>query len=133
MKIVMVVNNELPAGLIANTTAVLGISLGNLPLDLIGDDCLDSDHYTHKGITKESIPVLSSNANYLSKIYRMCLDMEDIELIGFNTIAQSCRDYNEYMGKLSNARNSELTYSGLCLYGKRKKIDRMTGSLGLLK
>ncbi len=132
MKIVMVVNNELTPGLIANTTAVLGVSLGNRTLDIVGDDCKDSDNCIHKGITKVSIPVLSSTGENLREIYLGCLDNSGIEMIGFNKLAQSCRNYEDYRGKLGNTKNGELQFSGICIFGNRKTIDGMTGSLSLL-
>lgn len=58
MKIVMVINKELPIGLIANTAAVLGISAGKIYEEIVGDDIQDSDGNIHTGITTKTIPIL---------------------------------------------------------------------------
>lgn len=133
MKIVMVVNKELPAGLVANTTAVLGITLGNQTRDIIGSDCMDKEQICHKGITQETIPVLGAGKDILKKIYHSCIKNDLVEMIDFNQIAQKCRDYSEYTQKLLETRNRDLEFSGLCLSGPKKEINRLTGSLGLYR
>lgn len=133
MKIVMVVNKELPAGLAANTTAVLGISLGKNNQDIIGSDCVDKEQIRHKGITQKTIPVLEADKEVLKQIYQSCAENDRVEMIDFNQIAQTCRDYSDYTRKLSNTRNRDLEFSGLCLSGPEKEINRLTGSLALYK
>lgn len=60
MKIVMLVNKELPLGLIVNTAAVLGVSLGKLKNELVGEDYLDKVNCIHPGIAKSAIPLPST-------------------------------------------------------------------------
>ena len=133
MKIVMVVNNELPLGLIANTTAVLGVSLGNSTKDLVGNDCIDKDGNNHPGVTKVPIPVLSANRLKMSEIFQAANQNEKIDLLNFNHVAQSCRNYSEYSDKLSQTRTNDIEYSGICLAGPQKEINRLIGSLALLR
>lgn len=133
MKIVMVVNKDLPAGLVANTTAVLGITLGNHKQDLIGSDCMDKEQICHKGITQKTIPVLGAGKDILKKIYHSCIENDLVDMIDFNQIAQKCRDYSDYTQKLLKTRNRDLEFSGLCLSGPEKEINRLTGSLGLYR
>ena len=133
MKIVMVVNKELPAGLVANTTAVLGITLGNHNQDIIGPDCMDKEQICHKGITQKTIPVLGAGRDILKKIYHSCTGNDLVEMIDFNQTAQKCRDYSDYTQKLLKTRTRDLEFSGLCLSGPKKEINRLTGSLGLYR
>lgn len=58
MKCVMMIDHTLPAGLIANTAAVLAMSIGNRIEAIIGDDVFDADGICHRGITHIGIPVL---------------------------------------------------------------------------
>jgi hypothetical protein len=133
MKIVMVVNNELPVGLVANTTAVLGIRLGSEKKEIIGPDCLDATKIVHKGITNVSIPILATDGDNLKSIYRQGLQNHALDVIDFNQIAQGCRNYSDYTGKLLNADSSDLEFSGLCLSGPKKEVEKLTGSLGLYR
>ncbi len=131
MKIVMIINKDLSPGLAANAAAVLGISLGNREPDILGPDLEDASLTAHKGITKQNIPVLATDASGLKEIYEKGVNAPGVQLIDFNTLAQSCRHYDEYREKLSRTRPRDLEFSGLCLAGPNKKISRLTGSLKL--
>lgn len=133
MKIVMIVNNTLPKGLAANTTAVLGITLGHLNRQILGPDIPDASASVHKGITTESIPVLGADDATLKEIYTRSLDHPAINLIDFNRIAQSCRDYTEYAKELSKTRTGDLCFSGLCLSGPKRTVNSLTGELPLFR
>jgi MFS family permease len=133
MKIVMVVNNELPVGLVANTAAVLGISLGHGNREIIGPDVRDATAIRHRGITKATVPILGTDGKELQSIYRKCLAGGKVDVIDFNRIAQGCRNYDDYASKLADTKNERLEFSGLCLHGPKKEIDRLTGSLGLYR
>ncbi|WP_027363000.1 DUF2000 domain-containing protein [Desulfospira joergensenii] len=135
MKIVMIINKELSPGLAANTAAVLGISLGNADPKILGPDLEDASSGIHRGITRENIPVLGADRNRLREIYEQVVQYRDqgqkIDLIDFNTLAQESRHYDEYREKLSGTDYQDLEFSGLCLFGSGKKINRLTGSLQL--
>ncbi len=59
MKCIMIVDSSLPSGIIANTTAALGISLASSVDGLTGSDLKDSEGRKHEGITNIPIPVLT--------------------------------------------------------------------------
>ena len=103
LKTVMIVNKDLPLGLIANTTAVLGISLGRLLPDIVGPDILDGDGRSHRGITNKTIPILSGSKEQIKAIRDQLLDNQDTEIItiDFSEIAQKCLDYSEYIKYLA--------------------------------
>jgi Protein of unknown function (DUF2000) len=48
-------------------------------------------------------------------------------------VAQATRDYDEYLGMLSQEGGPELRLSGIGLYGNSEKIARLTGNLPLLR
>lgn len=133
MKIVMVVNNELSVGLAANTTAVLGISLGNDKKEIIGPICKDGSGIVHKGITSKTIPILGTNGKTLKLIYNKSIQDSLVDVIDFNQVAQGCRSYSDYLHKLLNTDNKDIEFSGLCLSGPTKQIEKLTGSLSLYR
>ena len=49
-KCVMILNEELPAGVLANTAGILGITLGKKVPENIGPDIYDKDGREHLGI-----------------------------------------------------------------------------------
>ncbi len=133
MKIVMVVDKSLPPGLVANTAAVLGISLGSMDKDILGPDLTDQSGTLHPGITRETIPVLASDNSGLKAIYEQGRKTPDIAIIDFNSIAQKSRQYEDYSRQLAAAPTTGLDFSGLCIKGPKKKVNGLTGSLGLYR
>lgn len=133
-KCVMIIDEELPIGLIANTAAVLGATLGKINNRIIGNDVCDLDNKIHPGIVNIPIPILKAN----SQIIREVLDktnnyLDEISVIDFCDLAQSCKDYEDYTSKMKLTSEKTLNYSGICLYGNKKRINKLTGNLPLLR
>lgn len=129
----MIVNKKLPVGLAANATAVLGVSLGRMEKQILGPDCKDGSLNSHRGITRQAIPILGAAGSDLKTIYEKSIQTPGIKIIDFNTIAQNATQYDAYADRLSKTMTSELQFSGLCLQGPKKKINTLTGSLGLYR
>ncbi len=134
-KTVMIVNNELPLGLIANTTAVLGISLGHMFPEIVGPNIEDADGQTHLGITNKTIPILSGGKEQIKAIRDQALTSQETEItvIDFSEIAQKCLDYSDYIRLLSGLQSDDIYYLGICLFGPAKKVNKLSGNLGLLR
>ncbi|MBP2660187.1 MAG: hypothetical protein H6Q69_3219 [Firmicutes bacterium] len=136
MKIAMVINKELPLGLVANTAAVLGISLSKMfQQDIVGCDVQDADGNVHIGITAQTIPILGGNREQIKDIRDTLFDSaySDIIIIDFSEIAQKCLEYDNYIRMLSCLSSSDIYYLGVCMYGTKKKVNKLTGNLGLLR
>jgi len=136
VKIVMVINKELPLGLVANTAAVLGISLSKIfQQDIVGWDIQDANGNVHVGITAQTIPILSSSREQIKDIRDLMFDSvySDITVIDFSEVAQKCLEYEDYVRMLSCLPSSDIYYLGICLYGPKKKVNKLTGNLGLLR
>lgn len=134
MKCIMIVDPSLPSGLIANATAALGLSLGNHIVGLIGPDILDGHGNTHRGITAIPIPILCADKSTIKEIYAQTLDFnEELTAIGFSAQAQGCRSYDDYICLMEKSDPEALEYLGLCVYGPRKIVNRLSGQLKLLK
>ena len=135
MKVAMVINKELPIGLIANASAVLGISLGRLFPEIVGADIIDATGCVHSGITAKTIPILGASIDQVKSI-RDKLFTEaytDVVVVDFSEIAQKCLDYENYTTLLSTVESREIYYLGICLCGPVKKVNGLTGNLGLLR
>ena len=134
MKCVMVINEHLPIGLIANTSAVLALTIGNTIEDMIGDDVIDRDGQLHRGITKLSIPLLKGNPELIRSIrHTVSSNGGDVFWVDFCDVAQQCVDYADYTAKLEQCPEEDLNYLGIALYGPAKKINKLTGNIGLLR
>ncbi len=61
-KCVIVIDESLPIGIIANTAAIMGISLGKNMPHVVGSDVQDLDGYRHPGIIELPVPILKSSS-----------------------------------------------------------------------
>jgi hypothetical protein len=135
MKCVMVIDAELPTGLIANTAAVLALTLGKKIEGIIGPTVKDASGHSHIGITTTPIPILKGDSLKIKELRNKLYDEEFSELlvVDFSNAAQTTKNYEEYTGKISTFSANDLEYLGLALYGDKKKVNKLTGSMGLLR
>lgn len=135
LKCVIVVDGGLPRGIIANTAAILGISLGKRFPEAVGRDVSDKSGIVHSGIIEFPVPVLNGSTDVLKALrQKLCeKDFEDIAAVDFSDTAQSCKTYDEFAEKLSRTEESSPRYFGIGLCGCAKKVNSLTGNLPLLK
>jgi len=135
MKIVMIIDRDLPNGMLANTGAVLGISVGLMVADVVGPDNLDADGRTHLGITQRTIPILAGTAESIRELRDRLYEDEfaAITVIDFSDVARNSLDYATYTTVLAQTPGRELTYLGICLCGPDKLVNKLTGSMKLLR
>ena len=133
-KCVLIVDESMPLGVVANTAAVLSASLGKLRPEMIGADLPDCDGHTHQGITTMAIPILRGNGPLLKKMRTQLKEFEPallvVDLIG---ATRTTKSYEEYAAALGRTPGDEIEYLGLALFGEKKTINSLTGSLGLLR
>ena len=60
-KCVMILDEELPAGVLANAAGILGMTLGKQIPEVIGPDVLDKNGREHLGITAYPVPILKAD------------------------------------------------------------------------
>lgn len=134
-KCVMVIDEALPLGIIANTAAILGTTLGKKQPGLVGADVVDKTGNEHLGIVEIPVPILKGNARMIKEIRERLYEAEFKELlvIDFSHVAQGCNAYDDFICKLSETPESELQYLGIALCGSRKMVNKLTGSIPLLR
>ncbi len=133
-KCVMVIDAELPVGIITNTAAIMGITLGKKMPEVVGADVVDKSGNSHLGIIEFPVPVLKGDKKKLKEIREKLYQPEfaDLTVVDFSDLAQGCKTYDEFIGKMKNAGESELQYLGVAIYGAKKKVNKLTGSMALL-
>lgn len=135
MKCVLVIDENLPLGLIANTAAVLGVTLGKIVAGITGPDIPDADGTTHLGIVNVPLPILKGNEELLRDL-RLRLNGDEfagLVVVDFTDAAQGIHVYEDYAAKMAGLAGSELRYFGLAICGDKKRVNRLTGSLPLLR
>ena len=134
-KCVLILDADTPAGLLANTAAILGITLGRQLPEAVGGDVTDGSGRTHLGITAFPVPVLRGTAESLQSLRQRLGQPEfrDLTVADFSQLAQSCRTYGEFQEKMARTAGEDLRYLGLAICGDKRKVSRLTGSLPLLR
>ena len=86
-KCVMVIDEQLPLGIIANTAAVMGITLGKAMPEVVGADVRDESGHTHLGIIEFPVPILRGSPESIKalreKLYEP--DFQALTVVDFKT------------------------------------------------
>lgn len=134
-KCVMVLDEELPLGMVANTAAILGITLGKELPEVVGETVLDQSGNAHLGIVEFPVPVLKAGPEHIKalreKLYQP--EFQDVTAVDFSDLAQGCKTYGEFQEKMAQTPEQTLQYYGLVLCGTKKQVNKLTGSLPLLR
>lgn len=132
MKCVIVLDENLPTGQLANAAAALTMTLGKKHPDLVGRDLVDNDGNTHLGITTIGLPILKGG-NKIPAIRDGAKDSDEMTVVDLVSATSSTRSYDEYAQELEETPTSKLQYYGIALYGPKKVVNKYAGSLGLLR
>lgn len=134
-KCVMIIDETLPLGVIANTAAVMGITLGKSIPDIVGADVYDNTGKEHLGIIEFPVPILKGDAKSIKAIREKLYEPEfmDLTVVDFSDLAQGCRTYQEFTEKMKKVSETQLSYLGIAICGAKKKVNKLTGSIPLLR
>ncbi|WP_087064706.1 DUF2000 domain-containing protein [Intestinibacillus massiliensis] len=134
-KCVMVMDEALPLGILANTAGILGITLGKQVPETVGPDVCDRSGKTHKGIIQIPVPILKADQEKLRAIRAQLYQPEfsGLTVVDFSDVAQGCNVYDEFIEKAAHTAEDEYTYFGIGICGAKKLVNKLTGSLPLLR
>ncbi len=130
-----IIDRSLPQGLVANTAAILAMTLGMERPDLVGPDVRDADGNRHRGITSVVMPILAADAEGLKALRGRAASQEPagLGLIGVTDAAQQAKSYDAYAARLAETPQEGLRYLGLCVHGPADLVRSLTGNLPLMK
>jgi hypothetical protein len=133
MKCVVVVADTLPSGLAANAAAVITMALTRQVEALIGPDVKDGDGALHPGIALIPVPILAAAPARIAEL-RLCADADPaLVCAGFSTLAQSCRNYPEYIDRMAATMTEDLEFIAIGVVGPSRSVNRLAASLPLLR
>lgn len=134
-KCVMVIDEALPLGIIANTAGIMGITLGKYIPEAVGANVVDKDGRAHLGIIAIPVPVLKADKERLKAIREQLYEPKfaDVIAVDFSDVAQGCNVYTEYIELAKTAGSDEMVYYGVGLCGPKKLVNKLTGNLPLLR
>ncbi|MEW4412747.1 DUF2000 domain-containing protein [Clostridium sp. AN503] len=134
-KCVMVIDEALPLGMIANTAAIMGITLGKKLPETVGEDVYDKTGKEHLGIIAIPVPVLKGNAGIIKSIRQKLYepDFSDLTVVDFSDVAQGCNVYDQFIEEMRQVPEADLNYFGIAICGAKKKVNKLTGNMPLLR
>jgi len=132
-KCAIVVSEELPVGLAANAASVLSITLGHRVDGLVGADVKDAGGVAHPGIIYMPIPILNAPREQIATIVQAAAEDDELFFVSFSALAQSCKTYDEYIDTMAATATADLDSVGVGLHGPQKRVNRLVGSLPLLR
>lgn len=134
-KCVILMDEHLPLGIIANAAAILGITLGKEIPEMVGMNVADRDGNEHLGIIEFPVPILKGSAETLRAIREKLFqpEFQELTVVDFSALAQRCKTYDEFINKMENAPEHTLQYLALAICGQKKMVNKLTGSMPLLR
>lgn len=133
IKCVMVIDKNLPSGLLVNTAGLLGATLGRREAAIIGPDIPDASGGNHAGILNITLPILAADADTIKTIREKAIKAGGLLVVDFTETAQKSLKYEDYTEKLAATPEAELKYLGVALYGPKKQVNKLVGNLPLLR
>ncbi|NIF20434.1 MULTISPECIES: DUF2000 domain-containing protein [Pantoea] len=129
----IIIDKDLPAGLAMNAASVIGISFGRTVENLVGPDMQSLDDVNYPGVIYSPLPVLLASGEYLQEIQAKVENDDDIYVMPFSALAQSCKTYEEYGEKISSVKSNNIELVAIGIIGPKNKVTKMTGNLPLYR
>jgi hypothetical protein len=138
LRLAIIVNPELPLGLIANTAGAIAIGLGATVPALAARRLTDRGDRAVDIISSQPVPILQADGAAIRALMLKALAWPDMgagerAVVPFPAFARSQHVYAEYAAAFSDRDLSEETIDGLGLAGPAKWIRSLTGALKLLR
>lgn len=129
-KAAIIINPELPLGILANAVACITSGLFVSSNDLVGPEIL-GDNITYIPITKIPILILKPGKNSLQDLCKQAQSM-NLKFMAFTKEAQSTTDYDIYKNSVSDLPLESVTLIGIGVVGSIKIVNSLVGSLPML-
>ena len=125
-KCVLIIDETLDEGVVANVAAILSMSIGKEVEGLVGVDITDGEGTVHSGLTQLPIPVLGASAEHIKEIRKKMIEQhpDDVRVFDFNNFSQEAHTYDEYISLLENATAADIQYLGIALYGHKNRVNK---------
>ncbi len=93
----------------------------------------DADGVIHPGIVHTPLPVLVAPPGRVGAVVQTAAAQDGMFFVSFSSLAQACRTYEEYVDTMAVTSTTGLASVGVGLYGPRKQVTKLVGSLPLLR
>jgi hypothetical protein len=129
----VVVDGELSAGLVTNAAACLGAAVAALVPAVVGEGATDASGTAHPGLPWLGCTILQGDGAAVRSVRAKALGDPAVLVADMPAVAQQVRVYADYLAQVRDATDERLDYYAVSVLGPRKAIDRLVGSLPLLR
>nr|WP_321979974.1 DUF2000 domain-containing protein [uncultured Cohaesibacter sp.] len=135
LRVAIIINPDMPVGLIANTASAIAIGLGGNQPILAARSLTDSVGRTINVSSRLPVPILQASQETIGGLLLKALEKkhEDAHVVPFPAFARSLHAYADYESSFPDRNLAEEEIDGLGLVGPSKWIRSLTGSLKLLR
>lgn len=131
MKSAIIINPDLPVGLLTNAVACITSGLFLEGKNLVGEK-IEGKDISYIPITKIPILILKPGKKSLIELCQQAQRL-DLTYMAFTKEAQSTTDYAHYSEKVVGKGLTAVTILGLGVVGEDKQVNSLVGSLPMLR
>ena len=131
MKAAIVLDETLPAGLLANAAACITTGIFRGAEEALGPQIEGAD-CTFIPITKIGIPILRKGHKDFQELLTRA-KTNNLKTMIFTREAQSTNSYDEYVQRVQGKKIADLTISGIGVIGDDAAVTKFAGDLPLLR
>ena len=134
LRVAVIVDPDLPLGLLANTIAAISIGLGGCDAAMSGLLLADAKGVAIRASADRPIPILRADGDRLRDLLaKAATPASDLTLVAFPAFARSLHEFAEYEHVFPTRTLADEKIDGVGLAGPAKLIRSLTGSLKLLR
>ncbi|MDL2399292.1 DUF2000 domain-containing protein [Rhizobium mayense] len=134
IRLAIVINPDLPLGLIANTAGAIAIGLGARFPTLAARQLIDSEGRAIDISSNVPVPMLQADTDTMRSLLLKALPTQgERAVVAFPAFARSLHDYREYEATFPDRDLKMEAIDGLGIAGPAKWVKSLTGSLKLLR
>lgn len=130
-KAAIIINPNLPLGILANAIACITSGLFLNGKDYVGPE-IKGKNITYIPITKIPILILKPGNTPLHELL-VKIQTVGLEYMAFTKEAQTTTDYHSYIQRVEGKPLSSVSLVGIGVVGKIKEINSLTGNLPMLR
>lgn len=130
-KAAIIINSEMPTGLLANAVACITSGLFLKGDDFVGEQ-IDGDGVTYIPITKIPILILKPGKMLLVDLCKQAQQL-GLKYMAFTQEAQTTTNYEEYKQRVTGKNINDISLVGLGVAGPEEKVNSLTGNLPMLR
>lgn len=131
LKSAIIINPEMPTGLLANAVACITSGLFLRGDDFVGEQ-IEGDGVHYIPITKIPILILKPGITPLIDLCKQAQQM-GLKYMAFTQEAQTTTNYEEYKKRVEGKNINEVALVGLGVVGSEEMVRSLTGNLPMLK